>query len=690
MTLTTARSPAIRLFLTATSLLFVELLLIRWIPANVIYVGFFRNFLLMASFLGIGLGILWGRDPRRIPISPFGPLLLAVVLLVTQVQVAIHLDTSDEIFALGSSHGADTNFIILAILVIVTTVIMAGLAVPLGPLLNSMPPLRAYSLDILGSMTGIALFTVLSAAWTPPVVWFIVLAVIASALGVANGLTRISTITAGSLAGVVLVVGLSTSPNQTWSPYYKIDEYTESGVRAINVNGIPHQALWPADGPLREFYEQIYHWFPDRTYERVLIIGAGSGTDVSIALKQGAGHIDAVEIDPAIQAIGVDDHPDRPYDDPRVTRIVEDGRAFLRRTTERYDLVIFALPDSLTLVSTSANLRLESFLFTTEAFRDVRDHLADDGAVVLYNYYREPWLPQKIGGMLQEAFGSAPIMRLHGQGAATIAAGPMITALGGAAPPGDGVDPAPGISTPQPATDDWPFLYLRQPSIASYYLASLATIVVLAALLIGRAARRSGTSIRRFSPHFFVLGVAFLLLETRSLAMFSLLFGTTWLVNALVFFAILASVLLAILINQRTRFDSPRLLYLGLFGSITLTLALSPSALLIEPVWLRYILAAALAFAPVFFANLVFSYSFRDTKTADMAFASNLVGAVVGGAVEYIALISGYGFLLVVVAGLYLGAWLLATRFRYLADRDLAAPSESGARTGSAALPEPG
>jgi hypothetical protein len=455
MTLTTARSPAIRLFLTATSLLFVELLLIRWIPANVIYVGFFRNFLLMASFLGIGLGILWGRDPRRIPISPFGPLLLALVLLVTQVQVAIHLDTSDEIFALGSSHGADTNFIILAILVIVTTVIMAGLAVPLGPLLNSMPPLRAYSLDILGSMTGIALFTVLSAAWTPPVVWFIVLAVIASALGVANGLTRISTITAGSLAGVVLVVGLSTSPNQTWSPYYKIDEYTESGVRAINVNGIPHQALWPADGPLREFYEQIYHWFPDRTYERVLIIGAGSGTDVSIALKQGAGHIDAVEIDPAIQAIGVDDHPDRPYDDPRVTRIVEDGRAFLRRTTERYDLVIFALPDSLTLVSTSANLRLESFLFTTEAFRDVRDHLADDGAVVLYNYYREPWLPQKIGGMLQEAFGSAPIMRLHGQGAATIAAGPMITALGGAAPPGDGVDPAPGISTPQPATDDW-------------------------------------------------------------------------------------------------------------------------------------------------------------------------------------------------------------------------------------------
>src|SRR5262245_13456025 len=47
-----------RLFLTSATLLFVELLLIRWIPANVIYVGFFSNFILMASFLGIGLGIL--------------------------------------------------------------------------------------------------------------------------------------------------------------------------------------------------------------------------------------------------------------------------------------------------------------------------------------------------------------------------------------------------------------------------------------------------------------------------------------------------------------------------------------------------------------------------------------------------------------------------------------------------------
>ena len=681
---------AIRLFLTAMSILFVELLLIRWIPANVIYVGFFRNFLLMASFLGIGLGILWGRDPRRIRVSPFGPLLLALVVLVTQVQIVIHLDSPDEIFALGASHGADTNFIILSILVILTTVIMAGLAVPLGPLLNSMPPLRAYSLDILGSMAGIALFTVLSAAWTSPVVWFLVLALIAAGLGLANGPSRASVITAGSMVGVIVVAALSAAPDQIWSPYYKIDEYDDAGTRSVSVNGIPHQTLRRADGPLRPYYEQVYRWFPGRTYDSVLIIGAGSGTDVAVALKHGAGHVDAVEIDPAIQAIGVRDHPDRPYDDPRVTRIVEDGRAFLRRTTETYDLVVFALPDSLTLVSTSANLRLESFLFTVEAFDDVRDHLTSDGVFVLYNYYREAWLPQKIGGMLERAFGTPPIIHSHGQGDATLAAGPLVAALQGGPPPGETIDPGSTIPAPGPATDDWPFLYLREPSIAGYYVAALATIIALALVLIARASHRSGTTIRQFSPHFFVLGVAFLLLETRSLAVFSLLFGTTWFVNALVFFAILASVLLAIGINQRFRFRSPLGLYLGLFGSIAIAIALSPSALLIEPPALRYVVAGTLAFAPVLFANLVFSYSFRDTHAADMAFASNLLGAVVGGAVEYIALITGYGFLLVVVAGLYLAAWLLATRFRFLADVDLTGRLDIGTRPERGGIPASG
>ena len=663
-----------RLFLTATSILFVELLLIRWIPANVIYVGFFRNFLLMAAFLGIGVGILWGRDPNRIQLSPFGPLLLALVVLVTQFRVTIQLGDPGEIFfGLRESTAADINFLVLPALVIIATVIMAGLAVPLGRLLTAMPPLKAYSIDIAGSMTGVALFTALSASGTPPVVWFGVVAVLAGLMGLGTGLGRRSLVTAVSLAAVLVLLLRSAPPNQTWSPYYRIDEYSAGGISSIDVNGIPHQVLWPIDEAIDPFYEQVYRWFPERTFERVLIVGAGSGTDVAVALKHGASHVDAVEIDPRIQEIGVRDHPNRPYDDPRVTRIIDDGRAYLRRTTESYDLVIFALPDSLTLVSTSANLRLESFLFTSEAFDDVRARLSDDGIFVMYNYYREDWLPQKMAAMLEKSFGSPPIIRSYGSAAATLAAGPLVRDLEGAGPPGEGVDPIELAGAPEPATDDWPFLYLRERFIAPYYLGALAIIIAFAVLLVGRAAQRSGTSLRQFRPHFFVLGVAFLLLETKSLATFSLLFGTTWIVNSLVFFAVLASVLAAIFVNQRVRFRNPMLLYAALFGSIALAIALPPASLLIEPIGLRYLVAAVLAFAPIFFANLVFSYSFRDTKAADMAFASNLLGAVVGGAIEYVALISGYGWLLVIVGALYAAAWLLATRVRLMADRELSA-----------------
>ena len=337
------------------------------------------------------------------------------------------------------NRGADINFLVLPALVLISTFIMAGLAIPLGGLLTSMQPLKAYAIDILGSMTGIAAFTLLSALQTPPVVWFVVVGLLAAVLGLSAGLTRWSPVTAVSLAGAIVVIIATAMPNQTWSPYYRIDQYTsaDGDISAIDVNGIPHQAMWPIDQKIDPFYEQVYRWFPDRTYERVLIIGAGTGTDVAVALAHGARHVDAVEIDPAIQAIGVRDHPNRPYDDPRVTRINDDGRAFLRRSTDEYDLVVFALPDSLTLVSTSANLRLESFLFTDQAFREVADHLTDDGIFVLYNFYRENWLPQKIGRMLDEAFDGPPIVRFYGNAAATLAAGPAVTELGGAPPPGE-------------------------------------------------------------------------------------------------------------------------------------------------------------------------------------------------------------------------------------------------------------
>ena len=670
----------VRLFLTSGTLLFVELLLIRWIPANVRYVGFFSNFVLMASFLGIGLGILLGRSGRRLPISPFTILLLVIVWFVYDKQLNVQIKSTDELFfGLAESRAADANFVFLPLIVGLVAAVMAALALPLGPLLRSRPPLQAYAIDIMGSMAGIAGFTVLSATGTSPVAWFSALAVLLALLALGSGVRIWSAVGGAAMVAVIWLSMGATGSGDIWSPYYRISTYYVSdGNLTINVNGIPHQALHPVAKPKDPWYDQVYRWFPGRTFDQALIVGAGSGSDGAVALSKGVGHVDAVEIDPAIQRIGIERHPDRPYSDPRVTAIVNDGRAYLRTTEKRYDLVIFALPDSLTLVSTAANIRLESFLFTEEAFASVRDHLKPGGVFVLYNLYRQPWLIEKLANELKDVFGAPPLVRLYFATSAAIADGPAVVDLAGAPPPGDKVDAVPdaGSPDPRPATDDWPFLYLRTPFVAPYYLLALGLILLAAGAAVALGARATRTSLRRFSPHFFVLGTAFLLLETRSLVSFSLLFGTTWVVNALAFFGILASVLVAILVNARFPIRRPGPLYVGLFVALAVAFALPPEQLILDPPWLRYLLAGGLAFAPVFFANLVFSYSFRDTRTADMAFASNLLGAMLGGALEYLALLTGYRLLLVLVAALYALAWLFATRWRRLADVDLS-PAEA-------------
>ena len=143
--------------------------------------------------------------------------------------------------------------------------------------------------------------------------------------------------------------------------------------------------------------------------DNVLIVGAGNGNDVAVALANGAGHVDAIEIDPALYELGVELHPDRPYADPRVTVTIDDGRAFMQRSESSYDLIIFALPDSLTLLSGQSSLRLESYLFTVDALQRAQRLLAPDGTFVMYNFYREEWLIGRLARTMEEAFGAAPM-----------------------------------------------------------------------------------------------------------------------------------------------------------------------------------------------------------------------------------------------------------------------------------------
>ena len=103
-----------------------------------------------------------------------------------------------------------------------------------------------------------------------------------------------------------------------WSPYYKITVSQEGADTVVEVNNIFHQSMAPVEQK-EYFYQWPYTVFGD-TFDDVLILGAGSGTDVAAALRHGAKHVDAVEIDPVIIRLGREHHPDQPYSDPRVTR----------------------------------------------------------------------------------------------------------------------------------------------------------------------------------------------------------------------------------------------------------------------------------------------------------------------------------------------------------------------------------
>ena len=234
------------------------------------------------------------------------------------------------------------------------------------------------------------------------------------------------------------------------------------------------------------------------TFKNVLILGAGSGTDVAAALRHGVEHVDAVEIDPVIIRLGRQHHPDHPYDDPRVTIINDDARHFLRTSTKKYDLVVFALIDSLTLQSSFSGVRLESYMFTEESFREVRDHLTDDGVLVIYNYFRERWLVDRLANTAAAAFGEDPYVHVHEARAylGVLMAGPRLHPL--TAPPvipdqvlafGQSHAPSPARMltrdpSVEPATDDWPFLYMRDRHLPGHYAAVIAMILAFSAIAV--------------------------------------------------------------------------------------------------------------------------------------------------------------------------------------------------------------
>ena len=150
----------------------------------------------------------------------------------------------------------------------------------------------------------------------------------------------------------------------------------------------------------------------------------------------------------------------------------------------------------------------------------------------------------------------------------------------------------------------------------------------------------------------FFLGAGFMLLETKGVTELSLLFGSTWVVNAVV---IAAFLLMGLLANALISFQavSRKLAYIILFCLLAAGMIL-PYTILSGLSGAEKILAAAVMVGlPVFFSGLVFSRSFKDVSQPAHALGVNLLGAVVGGALENLVMIGGTPILGVLAIALY-------------------------------------
>ena len=707
------------LFLISFLTLFLELTCIRWFPSHVLFLTFFTNTVLLASILGISVGCLAAK--RKSNLLQWTPLILMAGLASAHVVewqrqasssvIDVGNQASPQMVFFGVEYQArDLSSFVIPIEAIcgyfflIIALALMGPGQELGRALSRIPNrLEAYTIDIAGSIFGIVVFSACSFLELPPIWWFgAVLAGVVYYLRPARGSWMLRVAVPGAMLLLMSSSGWFTGLNEQWSPYYRVTYVPDQ--RLINVNLIGHQQMQPRTAPFPAYAlpHLLNRDAGGDPFSDVLIIGAGSGNDVSRALAWGAEHVDAVEIDPVIQRIGQRDHPDRPYDDPRVTVHLNDGRNFLKSTTRQYDLIIYALVDSLVLHSSYSNIRLESYLFTKQAMDDVRSRLKPGGVFIMYNYFRQGWIVSRLQNAVRASFGAEALvlnlpsrdtldadanlqnsftMFIAGNNAAIRDAFARRPAywLDASAPldwnaPNGFRNDAPPASTngwqqfrlttvnaghepPRLATDDWPMLYLREPMIPGVSLRGGAIMAAIAILMLSPFLRRPRTSAPQPTGlliQMFFLGAGFMLVETKAVVHMALLFGGTWIVNSVVIFAVLVMILIANLFVAIVRPERLAFYYAALLMSLVVSALVPMDTFLGMDRTAQIAAASILAFTPIFFAGVVFAVSFTRAVEPDRAFGANIAGAMFGGLAEYASMLLGFQYLLFVAVALYI------------------------------------
>jgi spermidine synthase len=703
------KNQAAALLLISVFGLFLELLLIRWIGTEIRIFAYLQNTVLIVCFLGLGIGCFTSQRPVSVR-SILLPLLALTALLAVPwtrallANITNLLSVLDDLLIwernLGGNRFQSAAQVVGGLsLTFALMVLIWEMFVPIGRLLGRLMDtqpqvIRAYSINVAGSLLGILLFVALSAFSLPPLLWLLVACglIVPFVWAEGNRAIHLGLVALLLLAGSF--VGHDPQALEThWSPYQKLELKIATAAdrgwsgKLITVNNAGYQGMLdletsrvaanpriPAELRGLSQYDLPLRFKP-RPAE-VLIVGAGSGNDAAGALRGGAGHVTAVEIDPAIIDMGRRHHPERPYDSPNVTVVLDDARSFFATTQGKYDLIIFGLLDSHTTTAMT-NARLDHYVYTRESIARARELLAPQGVMALSFEVTKPFIADRMSRCLAEVFQQQPLcFRVPptgaGWGGVMFVVGDQSVVRSSLA--GDSAlasfvaqcqaqQPAPAGAAGFITTDDWPYIYLEHARIPTlYYL-----LAGLMGLLLYYSKRRLNLPLvsaawQASDWHFFFMGAAFLLLEVQNISKASVVLGNTWVVSAVIISAILVMILLANLVVARAaRLNMP--LVFGLLVASCLgiyQIDLSTFAFLPYP--LKAAIVGALTTLPMFFAGMIFIDSFARTPHKDRALGANLIGSLVGGMLQSLTFVIGIKALLLIVAGLYVAARLVRPR----------------------------
>ncbi len=669
---------ALRLVVVSFLALFYEMVVIRWLPAVCPVFGYYSNLPLITAVFWIGLGCILAR--RRISLWPaFGPLVLAFVFLATTTYfqkvtrvgwTGEEMWPAQQVFAWLGPVLFHASFLGLLLL---SGLPCLPVGQEMGRAFQGFRPLAAYSLNLFGSLLGVWGYAVLAFEQSSAVPWFAVVGLAALAVG----RWRTWPICIVCIAASLWIVH-TCEKGGFWSPYYWIQitdlthkdtagrDRTAGAIVAVNTNcyetminfGIPIENEFPDLAPFRTYYEEPYRRVRPKT---VLIVGSGAGNDVAAALRYGAESIDAVEIDPQILRVGREMHPEHPYSDRRVHAYNDDARSFFKKTKQKYDLIIFGFLDSHVLFSALGRLRLDNYVYTVEGLQEAKEHLAEGGVVHMsFTAYRE-WAFQRFAVLFHAVFGDDFVALPVGPTLAYVfAGGKGVSAWDEGKPTGWTRLILPQDEVPDLPTDDWPFLYKKDRTFPREYAQMLAVLLAAYLLLMWPTMRKSGS----WDGFMASMGAAFLLLEVRGLATLALLFGSTWIVNAVVISMVLVMALLGNLLASFRTGPPARWMHFLLWGAVLLNWAVPSSAFLGTDFMTRCLLGGGLVALPLFFAGFLFASAFRESKDVEGALGSNLIGAVAGGMSEYSSMVTGFRALLLLALFYYLAAFLVCEKRR--------------------------